>query len=268
MALPNITVELDAASTLTLPTNCTVTIDGIAGDDVFVATNGVLRAGQNITAGGSSNTLVAQGGGVFRLDQPATLANIQVMDATEGQGSAEQYIFLRNGLDLTLNLGSAATNPQLAGAVVHGATNHDIINLGSGSDTVYVGSGETVNGGSGKDLFYITGATTGETINGDSSGTNDLYVQGGGTVVLGGSITNMNAVFLENAGTSYNFTADATPGLVIHASADSDTITVGDSSQSVFGSTGNLDVWRPRPTRALRSAAAPAATRWTSPPEG
>ena len=94
--------------------------------------------------------------------------------------------------------------------MVHGATNDDIINLGSGSDTVYVGSGETVNGGSGKDLFYITSATTGETIAGDSSGTNDLYVQGGSTVAMGGSITNMNAVFLVNAGTSYNFTANDT----------------------------------------------------------
>jgi Ca2+-binding RTX toxin-like protein len=240
--LRNITVELEAASTLTLPTNTTVAIDGIAGNDVFVATNGVLHGGESVTGGGSNNTLVAQGGGLFRLDEPATLANVQVLDATEGQGSAEQFIFLRNGLDLTLNLGSAATNPQSAGAVVHGATNDDIINLGSGSDTVYVGSGETVNGGSGKDLFYITSATTGETIAGDSSGTNDLYVQGGGTVAMGGSITNMNAVFLVNAGTSYNFTANATPGLIIHASADSDTITVGAPSQTVIGSSGSLDV--------------------------
>ena len=67
-------------------------------------------------------------------------------------------------------------------------------------------------------------------------------MQGGGTVAMGGSITNMNAVFLVNAGTSYNFTANDTPGLIIHASADSDTITVGDASQSVFGWSGSLDV--------------------------
>ena len=92
-------------------------------------------AAKKITGGGWNNTLVAQGGGVFRLDEPATLANVQDCGCDGRAGGRKQFIFLRNGLDLTLNLGSAATNPQSAGAVVHGATNNDIINLGSGSNT-------------------------------------------------------------------------------------------------------------------------------------
>jgi Ca2+-binding RTX toxin-like protein len=65
-------------------------------------------------------------------------------------------------------------------------------------------------------------------------------VQGGGTVTMGSNITGVPTVFLQNAGTSYNFVANATAGLAIHASTDSDTITVGSASQKVFGSSGNL----------------------------
>ena len=83
-----------------------------------------------------------------------------------------------------------------------------------------------------------------------SDGTDDLYVQGGGTVAMGGSITNMNAVFLVNAGTSYNFTANATPGLIIHASADSDTITVGDPASRCSDRAAAWTCGQRRPTPA------------------
>ena len=43
---------------------------------------------------------------------------------------------------------------------------------------------------------------------------------------MGSNITGVPTVFLQNAGTSYNFIANATAGLAIHASTDSDTITV------------------------------------------
>ncbi len=235
-----VSVQLDAAATLMLPTSSTISITGSAGNDVFMATTGVLRAGQQITGGSGLNTLVLQGGGVFNLAAPSVLTNIQVVDATEGQAAAEPSIFLRNGTSLTLNLAPASTNPQTSAAVVHGANNNDVINLGAGTDTVYLGgAGETVVGGSGTDLYYATAATIGATIVG-GSGTNTLYVQGGGTVTMGSNITGVPTVVLQNAGTSYNFVANATAGLAIHASTDSDTITVGSASQKVFGSSGNL----------------------------
>ena len=170
------------------------------------------------------------------------LNNIQVVDATEGQSSAQPSIYLRNGTDLTLNLVSAATNPNLAGSVVHGANNDDTINLGAGDDSVVLGgTGETVHGGGGSDVYYVTDVTIGGTIVG-GSGTNRLDVQGGGTAVMGANITGIGNVFLLNAGTSYNFTANATSGMVIHAGTDSDTITVGSASQTVIGSSGTLRV--------------------------
>jgi hypothetical protein len=71
---------------------------------------------------------------------------------------------------------------------------------------------------------------------------------GSGTKALGGAgrrhhgkggITGVSAVFLENTGASYSFTANATPDLVINTSADSDTFTGGSVSQTVRGSSGN-----------------------------
>ena len=192
------------------------------------------------------------------------LTNIQVVDATEGQAGAEPNIFLRNGTSLTLNLAPASTNPQASAAVVHGANNNDVINLGAGSDTVYLGGpGETVVGGSGADAYFATAATIGATIVG-GSGTNTLYVQGGGTVTMGSNITGVPTVVLQNAGTSYNFIANATAGLVIHASTDSDTITRGRCQPD-----GHRDqpapctCWQPRPPLALRSwATARPAMCW------
>jgi hypothetical protein len=126
--------------------------------------------------------------------------------------------------------------------VVHGANNDDTIRLGAGNDNVYLGgTGEAVYGGSGDDTYFVTEATIGGTIVG-GSGTNNLDVQGGGTMAMGANITGIDYVFLLNAGTSYDFTANATAGMVIHASTDNDTITVGSASQLVIGSTGSLDV--------------------------
>ena len=233
-----VTLLLDAASTVVLP-GCEIAIDGSAGNDVFVATSN-LRGDLQLNGGGGTNTLELVGGGNFNLAAPETFANIQVVDATEGQTGARPSIYLRNGTTLTVNLASAATNPQSAGAVIYGANNHDTINLGAGLDTVVIGgAGETVNGGSGNELFDVTAATIGATI-AAGSGTNTMDVAGGGTVVMGASVTGIHSVFLETAGTSYDFTANATQGMVIHASAANDTIVAGSASQTVAGSTGNL----------------------------
>ena len=230
----NLTVDLAAGDTLTLPFNTSIAVTG-GGGDTLVATTGILRAGQTIAPGGSSNTLVLQGAGLFNLAAPTVLSGIQTVDlqgAAAGQG---QIVWLRDGLDLTLNVQDGAA------VKVFGAANNDIINLGSGNAIVYLGSaGETVTGGSGNEAFYVTAASIGASITG-GSGTNWLEVTGGGTLTMGGGITGIQAAFLDNAA-SYDFTANATAGLTVFAGSGSDTITVGDASQTVKGSTGALTV--------------------------
>ena len=186
-------------------------------------------------ARGASNTLLLQGAGLFDLRGPAALSGIQTLDVTGAAAGQGQIVWLRAGLDLTLNVQDGA------GVTVFGAANADTINLGSGSALVHLGSaGETVNGGSGSDGYYVTAATVGATITG-GSGTNRLEVTGGGSLTMGGNIAGMQAVFLDNAA-SYDFSANTTAGLVIHAGGGGDTIAVGAASQAVFGSAGALTV--------------------------
>ena len=231
----DLTVQLAAGDTATLSYNTSITVQGGGGNDTLIDNDGILRAGQTIAPGGVNNTLVLATSGMFDLRAPTILSNIQTVDlenATAGQG---RIVYLRNGLNLTLNdLDSANTT-------IIGAANNDIINLGSGTAAVTLGgAGETVNGGSGNDTYYVTAATIGATIKG-SFGSNALDVQGGGTVTMGTNITNVQAVFLDNA-TTYDFTANATPWMLIFANTGNDTIAMGAATQSVLASTGTLTI--------------------------
>jgi serralysin len=105
---------------------------------------------------------------------------------------------------------------------------------------VYLGAGETVNGGTGNATFYDTAATIGDTIAG-GNGTNALHIQNGGSLTMGSNITGVPSVFLDNSAT-YDFTANATAGLALFAGTGNDTIAVGAASQRVIGSSGTLTV--------------------------
>ena len=135
-------------------------------------------AGDSITGGtgtGVSNQLLLSGGGAFNLAALTKLANIQVITAQEGEGATAQTVTLRAGLNATVNVASdTATGDPSPGITIIGAANSDVINLGSGNDTVTPGAGETVNSGGGNDTYNVTAATIGSvTING-GSGTNTL----------------------------------------------------------------------------------------------
>ncbi|MGB9153392.1 MAG: choice-of-anchor D domain-containing protein [Alphaproteobacteria bacterium] len=244
-----------AGQTYTLTTKA-VTINGNAGNNTIIATNGTLVAGDKINGGtGGTNTLELQGAGTFNLATPATLTGISVITAQEGQAAYQsglttiagtnQTVYLRSGLNATVNVLSDtsinAKNLNAAGITIYGANNSDIINLGTGNDTVYLGSNaETVNGGSGTDTFYETSSTIGATIKG-ISGKNTLDITGGGIVTMGGNITGINTVNLEAlcAQPNYVFTANNTANLVINGTSNADTITVGAASQTVNGEGGN-----------------------------
>ena len=160
------------------------------------------------------------------------------MTATEGLGAAEPAIALRAGLDLTVDITSGATPGQ---AAVFGAANNDIINLGNGTDFVYGTAGtETVNAGtSGTAVVYLTAANMGATVTGHG-GVVNLVVQGGGTETMGANQTGITNVYLNDP--NNDFTANGDAGLTIATSNGTDTVVVGDASQTVVNRGGVLDV--------------------------
>ena len=249
----NVTVQLDQASTLTL-NKFGLSVQGTTGNDTIIAGSGQLRAGSTIALGGAGNTLVLQGGGTFDLRAPSVLTGIGAVSAVEGRTAyvngavtspnTQPNVYLRDGLDAVVNVASAAVdpvNPHPAGIVIHGANNAAVINLGSGTDTVYLGSAaETVHGGGGNDVIYATAATVGATIDG-GSGRSVLKLTGGGTVVLGGNVTHIAEVDLLGPA-AWTFTANSLAGLkIVDSSGGTNTIVLGDASQSVVTSATTTD---------------------------
>ncbi len=247
---------VSVASAQTLPTGVW-TITGAGGSNTYDAVNGTLNAGDKLNAGPGSNTLALLGGGVFNLSLPTQLAGITLVDAEEGQqpsgtiASTYQTVYLRGGLNVTLdvlpNPAPNAANPNPEGITIHGAADSSVINLGNGTDVVYLGgSSETVDGGSGPDVFYMSSATDGATING-GSGSNTLNFTGGGTIAMGSQITGISTVYLDNPATGqtqpgYVFTLPSLHNLVVWGSNGNDTITVGDASQVVHTGMGTSTV--------------------------
>ena len=155
----DLTFAPDASlSTFILPT-APVTISAGPVSSVIVATAASLLAGDSITGGsgtGVSNQLLLSGDGVFNLAAVTKLTNIQTIDAQEGEGPTTQTVTLRAGLNATVNVASDTAGDPSPGITIIGAANSDVINLGSGDDTVTPGAGETVNGGTGTDTYVVT----------------------------------------------------------------------------------------------------------------
>jgi hypothetical protein len=232
-------------------TTGTDTVNGGGGHNLVIATTGALSSGDVINAGTSgANTLALQGAGIFNLTLPTTLTGIETIAAQEGQPSSilngdtyvstVQTVYLRAGENnVTLQAAPGTPNPgnpSNESITVIGAANNDSIDLGSGADTVTMGAGETLNGGSGNDTILVTAATISDVING-GSGDSKLWFTGGGTVTVGGSVTNIASVYLASATTAWSFTADTIAGLVVQdaSTSTSDSLAAGGANQTLTG---------------------------------
>ena len=201
----------------------------------IIATAATLLPADSITGGtgtGVSNTLVLSGGGAFNLAALTKLTNMQVITAQEGQGAAAQTVTLRNNLKATVNV-----TPDTAGGItIIGAANSDVINLGAGNDMVTLGGGETVNGGTGNDI-YMSRARRSATHPQRRQREQHAGGERRRNATMGSKITGMNAVQLA---TTTNFTANTTAGLQISgSSAGGDSITLRAATQSVISGGAN-----------------------------
>ena len=231
-------------------TTAAATVTGGPGNDLVAAASGTLVAGDQINGNGGTDTLALVGAGAFNLAVPATLANIAIIAAQEGQAAysgggktytaRNQIIELRAGLNAIVNVSPDtainAGNPDIPTITIIGANNSDIVNLASGNDIVTVGSAaETVNLGSGNDTISVTSATIGATI-GNGTGLNTLDVSGGGTMTMGSNINSISTVALAAAASAYNFTANAQGGLTLNdKSTGADILTAGGAGQTLTG---------------------------------
>ena len=205
-----------------------VTTPGIS----IIAATKTLSKGDAIAPGGGWNTLTLTGGGNFDLRAPTTLTNVEELRATEGSGTAMATVYLRNGLNVYVQV--AAGTGTTAGIKIFGANDSSVIQLASGTDTVTLGAAtETVFGGGGTDRFNVTAATIGATING-GSGQSSLFVSGGGVVSMGPNITNVETVTMSTATT---FTANNL-NLTITGSNFADTIRAGSGTDVITGGGG------------------------------
>jgi hypothetical protein len=154
--------------------------------------------------------------------------------------STLQTVTLRAGENnVAVNVQPGTPNPANPSAMaisITGAANNDVINLGSGNDTVTLGAGETVNGGSGNDTIVVSAATISDAING-GPGTTRLWFTGGGTYQLGSNLTGLTSVYLASASTAWNVTATTTAGLVLQdaSTATTDHLTANGVNQTLTG---------------------------------
>ena len=289
---------LTVTGTVVAPVNQTFTLTtgpdtftGGAGNNTVDAATNTLSSGDNIDGGvGGTNTLALTGGGLFNLKAPTTLTNIQTITAQEGQAlfvsgsevipAQNQIVYLRDGLDATVNATAATlnpSNPRAATLTIIGAHNAAVINLAAGNDTVLVGdTRETVHGGTGNDTIMVSAATINATIDG-GTGKSTLYVTGGGTVTMGSSITNITTVLLASAPGNISFIANTEAGLtVVDQSKGADVISPAGPARRCRAATAPIRstqrpgaaprsrTW-PRCSTAIRSAGSATARATRSP---
>jgi len=246
------TILNDDTSSSNVLTTGTDTFIGGSGNDTIVAKNGTLNTADRIDGGAGTNTLQLSGGGQFDLRAPTQLVGIQIVTAAEGQaaGSASadgrQTVYLRNGLNVTVNVTSgtpASGNANPESITIYGATDNDVINLGNGNSTVVVGSsGETVNCGGGTSLIQATTGVAGALINGGTDTSSlpnirlitTLEITNGGTATLNAATSKV----LVKLDAATNLTLSKMSFVAVCGSAGADTITAMAPNQALTGGAG------------------------------
>jgi hypothetical protein len=225
-------------------------IHGANSGDIFQATAASIDASDSLTGGTGANLLQLSGGGVFDLRTPSVFASIPTIDATEGQvgtlgaASTNGTVYLRNGVNETLNVAAGTkaagnTSALLINITSSNATN--TINLASGTDKVVLGQGtdtitlggtaNSVKAGGGTAHILSVVADASASIVGTTTGSTLLEITNAGTVKLNAADTHLT-VLLDGA---TRLTLDKLGFITANGGNGGDTIIGGAANQTLIG---------------------------------
>ncbi|MBX9608762.1 MAG: hypothetical protein K2Y51_21255 [Gammaproteobacteria bacterium] len=216
------TLALDGGSDTVIGTlSAGDTVDLGADDDSFTF-QALGDAGMVVDGGAGSDTLV-----IAATSAPMT---IDFSDANDNLAAESGSYRNFDNLDAAAAIDALTVTTSAAGGTVVTGSGDDLVTLGAASDEIATGAGD--------DTVVVDATTIAATIDGGANTvTGDtLQVTGGGTVLMGASVTGMEHVSLASA---TDFTANATAGLVIAGSAGDDRITVGAADQVAQGAGGD-----------------------------
>ncbi len=231
------------------------TVLGAAGGDLFIAAVGAINSRDSITGGSGSNTLQLTGGGVFDLDAPRVLANIQTIVAAEGQAGVgtgadgRQTVYVRDGVNQAVHVvsGTAAhgnTNPETI--TLYDGSGNNAYTLGTGADALYLstgndtvvlgGSKNSVVAGGGMALIKATAAVANASVVGTSAGSSTLEITNAGTVTLNAADTDLT-VQLDAAA---RLILSKMAFITANGSNGGDNIAAGAANQTLIGGAADL----------------------------
>ena len=231
------------------------TIVGADGGDIFQAASGALNSHDSLTGGNGANVLQLTGAGSFDVGAPKVFANIQTINAHEGQAASgtsaatNQTLFLRDGTSETVKVAAgapAAGNSGPETIAIYDGNDTDGFVLSTGVDALYLGAGtDTVTLGGAKNSIVAGGGTA--TINGTAlqavasvvgtaTGLTTLNITSAGIVALNAADTYVAVNLVAGS----RLTLGAMGFITANGGAGKETILAGGANQTLIGGTTDV----------------------------
>jgi Ca2+-binding RTX toxin-like protein len=202
-----------------------VTSDATVSDADFTNLRGIERLTLSADAGDDAQSLV-----LGSLAHSAGLLAVDTTAAGSDDGINIDASAFSAGLSITSGAGDDVITLGSAGSTVTSGLGDDTVTAGAGQDDIDTGAGD--------DTINVSATTIAADIDGgaDTGAGDTLSVTGGGAVLMGASVVNVEKVSLVSA---TDFIANAISGLAITGSTGDDLVHVGAGDQVVAGAGGD-----------------------------
>lgn len=216
------------------------TMDGGADNDTFNLANGDFAAGESITGGLGTDSIVLTNATTIDFSA-GTLSGVETLTGSGGNDTATMLATSAAGMFTTINLDVGTDTLNI---VASGTMNISAATLAT------ISNAETVNltGTSGNDALTLTGAQLNAMVVGSGTinlgaGANTLSLTSTSATLNGladAALTNVQTISLASAGAGVTLTlSNQTEGFTITGSASADTITLGAGVNTLDAGGGN-----------------------------